>query len=116
MVRIPEHSELEIDSVISRQNVAKEGWTTYYVDGTNGNDANNGLRWETAFKTIQHAVDVAESWAKIFIKNGTYSENIIITKNNISLIGESRTDTIISPDDGEAIFLEADNILSLIHI
>ena len=111
MVRIPEHSELEIDSVISRQNVAKEGWTTYYVDGTNGNDANNGLRWETAFKTIQHAVDVAESWAKIFIKNGTYSENIIITKNNISLIGESRTDTIISPDDGEAIFLEADNIL-----
>lgn len=62
-----EHTEAEIDSVISRQNVAKEGWTTYYVDGTDGNDGNNGLRWESAFKTIQHAVGTAESWAKIYI-------------------------------------------------
>ena len=94
---MPEHTELEIDSVISRQNVAKEGWTTYYVDGTNGNDANNGLRWETAFKTIQHAIDVAESWAKIFIRDGTYYENITIpsSKSSLAVIGESWKGVVI---------------------
>jgi len=98
---MPEHTELEVDSVISRQNVAKEGWTTYYVDGANGNDANNGLRWETAFKTIQHAIDVAESWAKIYIKNGTYNENVTIpsSKFSLSLIGESWKSVIITAED-----------------
>lgn len=103
MVGTPEHSELEIDSVISRQNVAKEGWTTYYVDGANGNDANNGLRWETAFKTIQHAVDVAESWAKIYVRSGTYAENVSISKHGIKLIGEQRDSVIIAPTSGTAI-------------
>ena len=97
---MPEHTELEIDSVISRQNVAKEGWTTYYVDGTNGNDANNGLRWESAFKTIQHAIDKAESWAKIYVRDGTYVENVEVpaSKHNLSLIGESSSGTIIQAD------------------
>ena len=109
MVRIPEHTELEIDSVISRQNVAKEGWTTYYVDGTNGNDANNGLRWETAFKTIQHAIDVAESWAKIYVKSGTYHEHFEISKNSIHLIGEDQASTFIVSGDFDAIRLHGSN-------
>ena len=111
MVRIPEHTELEIDSVISRQNVAKEGWTTYYVDGTNGNDANNGLRWETAFKTIQHAIDVAESWAKIFIRDGTYYENVTIpsSKSSLMLIGESWKDVVVDGDDEHAIKILSDS-------
>ena len=106
---MPEHTELEIDSVISRQNVAKEGWTTYYVDGTNGNDANNGLRWETAFKTIQHAIDVTESWGKIYIRSGTYAENVDITKNNIVLIGEFRDSVIIHPSSGYPVCITGNN-------
>jgi len=94
---MPEHTELEIDSVISRQNVAKEGWTTYYVDGANGNDANNGLRWESAFKTIQAAIDKAESWAKIYVKAGTYAESITLDKKHLKIIGESRSSVIIAP-------------------
>ena len=108
---MPEHTELEVDSVISRQNVAKEGWTTYYVDGTNGNDANNGLRWETAFKTIQHAIDEAESWAKIYIKSGTYAESVVIPagKEGIALIGEKRDSVIIKPaTESAAISIESD--------
>jgi len=106
---MPEHTELEIDSVISRQNVAKEGWTTYYVDGTNGNDANNGLRWETAFKTIQHAIDVAESWAKIYVKSGTYQEHVTITKNSIHLIGENQATTFIVGGDNNALVVYGSN-------
>ena len=119
MVRIPEHTELEIDSVISRQNVAKEGWTTYYVDGENGNDANNGLRWETAFKTIQHAIDVAESWAKIFIRDGTYYENVEIpsSKSSLALIGESWKGVVVDGEDECAISVLSDsNILHRLFI
>jgi hypothetical protein len=36
---------------------------SYYVDGGAGNDANDGLTAATAFKTIQHAVDVASGYA-----------------------------------------------------
>ena len=90
-----EHTEAEIDSVISRQNVSKEGWTTYYVDGANGNDANNFLRWESAAKTIQAAIDKAESWAKIYIKAGTYNEDITVDKSGIHLIGAYAATVII---------------------
>jgi len=97
VVGTPEHTELEVDSVISRQNVSKEGWTTYYVDGANGNDANNGLRWESALKTIQAAIDKAESWAKIYVKAGTYAESITLDKEHLKIIGESRSSVIIAP-------------------
>ena len=93
----------EFASTISRQNVAKEGWTTYYVDGTNGNDGNNGLTWESAFKTIQAAIDKAESWAKIYIKAGTYAEKLTIEKDNIKLIGEKVTTTIIRGENTNII-------------
>ena len=110
MVRIPEHSELEIDSVISRQNVAKEGWTTYYVDGENGNDANNGLRWETAFKTIQHALDVARGWAKIYVRADEYDEALVFNYPNVRLIGEDRFTTKLIPSSlpsGAAVSINA---------
>ena len=104
-----EHTEAEIDSVISRQNVAKEGWTTYYVDGTDGNDGNNGLRWETAFKTIQHAIDTAESGAKIYVRPGTYDEQVSITKTAIRVIGTNAATVIVNTStNGNAITVSAE--------
>lgn len=94
---MPDKVALELASQISRQNVAKEGWTTYYVDGTNGNDGANGLTWESAFKTIQHAIDTAESWAKIYVKDGTYTETLTLNKSHIKIIGATRDGTIIQP-------------------
>ena len=95
----------EFASAISRQNVAKEGWTTYYVDDANGNNGSNGLTWVSAFKTIQHAINTAESWAKIYVKNGTYAENVVIpaSKDGIILIGERKETTIIHPSVGIAV-------------
>ena len=57
------------------------------------------------YKTIQEAIyavrDLSQQQVKIFIKNGTYHEKLIIPswKTNISLIGESRDNTIISYND-----------------
>lgn len=45
---------------------------TLYVS-PNGDNANDGLSWETARKTIQSAVDSAVSFDTILVTNGTYS-------------------------------------------
>ena len=50
----------------------------YYVDKANGLDSYSGLTLATAFKTIQKAAFTAQAGSTIFIKAGTYNENIII--------------------------------------
>ena len=77
------------------------GAKTLYVDGTNGNDHNDGLSWKTAFKTIQHAIDEADSWTNIYIKDGTYSEALYISssKSSLGLIGESWKGVIITSSE-----------------
>lgn len=46
----------------------------YYVDGTGGNDANNGLSWSNAKQTIQAAIDEAATAGagEVWVKAGTY--------------------------------------------
>ena len=51
--------------------------TVYWVDGTNGNDSNNGTSEATAFKTIAKGLAMAGSpnWVDtIKVKAGTYDE------------------------------------------
>lgn len=63
------------------------------------------------YRTIQEAVnsvrDLGQERVKIFIKKGTYREKVLIPtwKTNISLIGESAVNTIITFDDfsGKAV-------------
>lgn len=77
------------------------GAKTLYVDGDNGNDHNDGLSWKTAFKTIQHAIDEADSWTNIYVRDGTYVESVEVSasKKGISIFGESSTGTIIQAAD-----------------
>ena len=49
--------------------VAKD---VYHVNINNGNDDNDGLRWSTAFKNIQPAIDVAKTGDTIKVAKGTY--------------------------------------------
>jgi hypothetical protein len=37
---------------------------SYYVDGTNGNDGNNGLSVSAALKTVQHCANLAHAGGK----------------------------------------------------
>lgn len=46
--------------------------TTYYV-ATNGNDANYGLSWETAFATPKRALAVAADGDKVVVGDGTWT-------------------------------------------
>jgi hypothetical protein len=90
-------------------NLAKAGYTAFYVDGTDGNDVHDGGSWGQAFKTIQHAVDEAGSWCKIFIKEGTYVENVVITKDHIHLIGNDKGTTIINPATGDVVVVSGND-------
>ena len=51
---------------------------------------------EGNFKTIQEAVNHAQPGSTVYVKKGVYSE-IIVIKNQISLVGEDKDSTLITP-------------------
>lgn len=48
----------------------------YYVNPTSGNDSNDGLSPQTAFKTIQHGLDIAQPGMIINLAKGIYRETL----------------------------------------
>ena len=54
---------------------------TIYVDGSKGSDSNDGLTTETAFQTIQQAVNIVQPGSSIYVRGGTYYENIIVARS-----------------------------------
>jgi len=63
------------------------------------------------FKTIQEAIDNASAGQTIFVVNGTYYENLVIYKSNISLVGQNRDGTIIDGSQfSDVISIFADNV------
>ena len=65
----------------------------YFVDRDTGNDGSDGLSPDKAFATIQRAINLAVSGRgdQILVQNSQsdYAENLVIDKNDISIIGES---------------------------
>lgn len=49
---------------------------SYYVDGTNGNDNNTGTSLTQAWQSIQHAFDKSTPGSTVYIRGGTYHENV----------------------------------------
>lgn len=74
---------------------------SYYVDGSNGSDANNGLSETTPFKTISKALSllpqVINHAVRINIKAGDYAEKIeikgIMGGGSLSIYGRWNADT-----------------------
>ena len=84
------------------------GAKSLYVDGTNGDDSNDGLSWKTPKSTIQKAVDIADTWTDIYIKASAYDEKITVVTPSIRLIGENKQTTIVKPSTtGDAIAVQA---------
>ncbi|MBI4929821.1 MAG: T9SS type A sorting domain-containing protein [Bacteroidetes bacterium] len=50
--------------------------TNYFVDGANGNDGNTGTSLVNAWQTIQNACNNATPNSIVYIKGGTYNENL----------------------------------------
>jgi peptide/nickel transport system substrate-binding protein len=61
------------------------------------------------FSTIQEAIDAASVGDTVFVRNGTYYENVVVNKT-VSVIGEDNWTTIIDGGkNGVVVSLEANN-------
>ena len=67
---------------------------TWYVDGVNGNDANDCQTAMTACKTIGHAISLASSGDSIIVAAATYTEHLTIGFS-LNVIGSGASTTII---------------------
>ena len=91
--------------------------TKYHVK-TNGNDNNNGLTWNTAFRTVQKALNAAiTNGDTIFVQKGAYYQTAeySLTANDIKIFGsfngtetrpEQRT---FGPNASDTTILDAQN-------
>lgn len=72
------------------------------LDSYNSGDFNlNGNIWYVGgsgpgnYSSIQDAIDNASSGDCIFVRNGTYRENIVVYKENLTIKGENKYTTVI---------------------
>lgn len=77
------------------------------MNGSHGNDANDGLSWATSKRTIANATATVSDGGTVNIANGVYrgvgNNNIIINKS-ITIQGQSKSGTIVDGTDNAQIF------------
>ncbi|WP_169305292.1 carbohydrate-binding domain-containing protein [Coraliomargarita akajimensis] len=63
----------------------------WYVDGVNGDDANDGLSWSTAKKTIMAAINESYNGDEIWVAQGVYMEYLtFMGMRNVEMYGGFR--------------------------
>ena len=74
----------------------------YYVT-EEGNDNNDGSNISRSFKSIKHACGIATGPATIYIKAGTYEEELpIVIPTEVSIVGDNLRTSRIRPKAGSA--------------
>src|SRR5215471_11364743 len=68
--------------------------TTWYVNGVNGNDNNNGTSAAAACKTIGRAISYSHSGDSIVVAAATYTENLTIGFD-LTIVGANAKTTFV---------------------
>jgi parallel beta-helix repeat protein/predicted outer membrane repeat protein len=68
----------------------------YYVDADRPDDSNDGLSWDTAKKTVQAAIDLAEDSDTIYIAPGLYPGNVTTRGRQILIAGLDAEDPAVT--------------------
>ncbi len=83
-----------------------------YVNGTSGSNTNDGLTVSTPVKTIQQAITLAKAGYTIYVRAGTYNENLTVNKSGTAAAPITLTrygsETVII-NGGTGIALRASN-------
>ena len=86
----------------------------YHVDTEIGDVNNDGLKRQTAFETIQHAIEVADHGDMILVWPGVYNGPINFQQKAITIKSAADAATIKSPGDYGVLFYfgeQADSVL-----
>ena len=97
-----------ISAVSATSTDSSSSSSTIYVNGSNGNDDNDGTSWEWAKKTISNATKTVTSGGTIYIANGNYNEHEIQVNKNMTIVGESRKDTVVDAHGINRVFTNND--------
>ena len=82
---------------------ATESSKVYYVAPHGVDTPVNGSNLATPFASIKYACQQAESGSTIFVKTGTYSEQLPITvPANVAIVGDNQRTTIVQPKSGNS--------------
>lgn len=76
----------------------------YYVDTTTGNDLNDGLSKQTAFKTIQKGIDSTQNDDTVLVYPGVYREGLVFWGKNITLKSAKDAAVIENPNNIAVLF------------
>ena len=87
----------------------------YYVATDGEDDSNIGSTIDAAWKTVNFAMSMVTGPATVYIKEGTYSENLPITvPANVTVRGDGQRNTVIEPlvgDSQETMFYLNNGVL-----
>ncbi|MCK5258459.1 MAG: right-handed parallel beta-helix repeat-containing protein, partial [Thermoplasmatales archaeon] len=91
----------EVFSFTTETNESEESHTTY-IDNNNTEGPWDGTS-EHPYRSIQAGIDAANTSGTIYVNNGTYNENIVISKS-LNLIGAGAEATIVENSSLDHVF------------
>ena len=102
------YTKTDVDNAIDEASSQLADYATianvsYYVNGTTGNNGNDGLTTATPFKTIQYAIDklprIINHRVNIYVSTGNYLETVEIK----GIIGKGDNLTLTRVDAGSNV-------------
>lgn len=82
---------------------ATESSSVFYVAPHGADTPNNGKNLATPFASIKYATTVCGEGATIFVKTGTYSEQLPITiPANTAIVGDNQRTVVVQPKTGNS--------------
>jgi len=109
---VKEYVQLYVSNYSSAYNLDAKTIMEFALLGDPSLRISNGpktLEVPDEYATIQGAINDANEGDTIFVRNGTYYENVVVNKT-VSLVGEDNENTIINGNEQNVIYINASGV------